>query len=543
MAAKSEGQVLERVWKRGRGYALRFIAYGERQYVTLGFERDGWNREAAEEALADILAEVRLGIWVPPRKRKSAASENAGADGAPLFGPFARQLAASREGQVSEAHHRYELWTLSHLLPYFGDWFLADIDARAVDAYRHHKVQEAEARRRAIERRKPLRDERNRLLRPLSASSINKTIDMLQWVLSVALEYKLVSENAAAGKRRRLPQPHVAPVYLDTAEQIEALLEAAAELDRDPKFTLADRRAALAALVFAGPRAHELCNLLWRDVDLASGRLFIGRSKTQAGLREIRMLPVLRDILAAHKAAAYRSEPDDLVFPTATGGQRDKDSLRGRLLAATLARADEILKARGKVPLPKGVTPHKLRHTFASVLTACGEDAISVMRQLGHTDPAFTLRTYAHMMSREPGERARLKALVNGERVVALPSEVPPRILDCAAYELPILRALSVRGGLAHRREVRAALLGELVLSERDRETLPCGREARWEARLDKARENLVQDGCLKADSPRGVWELDRPGAERLGRAEAMRAGGGAAASAPAGSESEAIAA
>ena len=39
--------------------------------------------------------------------------------------------------------------------------------------------------------------------------------------------------------------------------------------------------------------------MLWRDVDLANGRLFVGHSKTRAGLREIRTLPILRDILAA----------------------------------------------------------------------------------------------------------------------------------------------------------------------------------------------------------------------------------------------------
>ena len=36
------------------------------------------------------------------------------------------------------------------------------------------------------------------------------------------------------------------------------------------------------------------------------------------------------------------------------------------------------------------------------------------MQQLGHTDPAFTLRVYSHMMRRSDDERERLKALVEG---------------------------------------------------------------------------------------------------------------------------------
>jgi hypothetical protein len=40
------------------------------------------------------------------------------------------------------------------------------------------------------------------------------------------------------------------------------------------------------------------------------------------------------------------------------------------------------------------------------------------MQQLGHTDPAFTLRVYSHMMRRNEAEREALKALVEG-RVLA----------------------------------------------------------------------------------------------------------------------------
>jgi integrase len=528
MANKTGGQVLERTWKRGRGYALRFWVNGQREYLTLGFERDGWTRKRAEEALADIIAEVRLGIWVQPKKQRGETHEEDEDSEAPIFGPFARRLVASRKGQVSESQHGYERWGLMHLLPFFGDWPLAEIDVQAVDAYRHHKVSEGEARQRAIDRRKPLRDDLNRVLKPLAPSTINKSIDVLQWVLSVALEYKYIAENPAVGKRRRLKESPKPPVHLDTAEQIEALLDAAAELDRDLSLKLTERQAIAATVVLAGPRAIEVGHMLWRDVDLANGRLFVGRSKTKAGLREIRMLPILRDILAAHKAQAYRSGPDDLVFPTGTGGRRDKDNLRTRVLAQVFARASALLERRGRVPLPKGLTPHKLRHTFASVLIACGEDPISVMRQIGHTDPAFTLRVYSHLMSREPGERARLKALVNGERVAAVPApQEPPRVLGCAAYELPILRALKERGGSARRGEVRSAVATEVAsaLSDLDRQPLPSG-EPRWEARFDKARSKLLAAGCLRADSPRGVWELAEAGIERLGGSDVVRLNG-----------------
>jgi hypothetical protein len=262
--------------------------------------------------------------------------------------------------------------------------------------------------------------------------------------------------------------------------------------------------------VLAGPRALELGHLLWRDIDLANGRILIGRSKTQAGLREITMLPILRDILAGHKARAGSIDPGDLVFPTATGRRRSSDTLRG-LLRTVFERADDLLEARGHVPLPDGLSAHKLRHTFASVLVATGEDPISVMGQLGHTHPGFTLRVYSHPMSSNPGERARLKALVAGERTAepGAPAEMRIDCLDGAALDAAVRRCVRSLGGRAGRADVLAALGEELRdrLGPLDLETLPSG-VPRWEAHVGKARQRLVRRGVLKADSPRGIWEL-----------------------------------
>src|SRR5262249_43484653 len=151
-------------------------------------------------------------------------------------------------------------------------------------------------------------------------------------------------------------------------------------------------------------------------IDLANVRIFVGRSKTAAGLREIRILPVLHDVLAAHKARPTAAGPDALAFATGTGGRRDRSNLRERVLAEVLERADQLLRERGELPLPRGLPPHKLRHTFASILIAIGPDPASVRRQLGHTSASFTLDVYTHMMACAPEQRERLKGLVEGER-------------------------------------------------------------------------------------------------------------------------------
>lgn len=435
MPAKTSGQVLERQWKSGRGFALRVRANGKRHYVTLGLEADGWTPKRAEEELQNVLADVRRALWIPPdRNRRPDHTNDTAADepdGDPTFHAFASQWLAGRSGEISPATYQaYEGALTHHLLPYFAHWRLGEIDIPGVDAYRRYKVAQAEQRRRALVDGTAERDRGGKRIQPLSPVSINKTIDVLQMVLAQAVEYGHTTSNPAAGRRRRLKKPARRPIHLDSSQQIQALLDAATELDRSPLRRTYGRRATVATLMFAGPRAEELCQLRWRDVDLANGRIHIGRSKTQAGLREITLLPILRDELATHKADSTHTSPDDPVFPTSTGGLRDKDNLRMRVLAPALRRADTLLTDRGHPPLPTGVTPHKLRHTFASILVACGEDPASVMAQLGHTDPKFTLRVYTHLMRRDPAERARLRALVEGERLSEMTTDGASAITD-----------------------------------------------------------------------------------------------------------------
>lgn len=101
--------------------------------------------------------------------------------------------------------------------------------------------------------------------------------------------------------------------------------------------------------------------------------------------------------------------------PSAAGEKLPSNGLRGVDRAWRWGAAWRLRDGTRSAPLPDGLTPHKLRHTFASVLVASGVDPGTVMDQLGHTDPAFTLRVYRHGMRRDPVERQRLRALVGIE--------------------------------------------------------------------------------------------------------------------------------
>jgi integrase len=50
------------------------------------------------------------------------------------------------------------------------------------------------------------------------------------------------------------------------------------------------------------------------------------------------------------------------------------------------------------VSVPEGTSSHDLRHHYASLLIAAGEDVITVADRLGHKDAALVLRVYGHLM-------------------------------------------------------------------------------------------------------------------------------------------------
>jgi integrase len=130
---------------------------------------------------------------------------------------------------------------------------------------------------------------------------------------------------------RKLRVSRPAPVWLDRAEHIAALLAAAGDLDKRARKDRRHipRRAMLATLVFAGLRIGELLELCWCDVDLAAGRLTVRQSKMDAGVRQADILPALRDELVM----LDRGRVDELVFPTSNGRPHEQSNIRRRVLA------------------------------------------------------------------------------------------------------------------------------------------------------------------------------------------------------------------
>jgi integrase/recombinase XerD len=177
-------------------------------------------------------------------------------------------------------------------------------------------------------------------------------------------------------RERKLPQP------LSPAE-CEALLAAP-----DPRTPAGRRDRAMLELLYAtGLRVSELVGLELNDLDLES-RVLKARGK---GNKE-RLVPV--GAPAAESVRAYLAGARDLLLK----GQRSADLFvtprGGRMTRHGFARLlDRHCRAAG---IRRRVSPHKLRHSFATHLLAGGADLRAVQAMLGHADVATT-QIYTHV--------------------------------------------------------------------------------------------------------------------------------------------------
>ena len=250
MARTSTGGIVEKHTSRGTSFGIRFRVAGRRIYQHVGYAADGCTREHAAAELRYTLERVRRGDWRP-------AAEPEPLRQVPMFHEFAsewfeaKRTEGGRHGKglspAGEASLRWQL--VNHLLPAFAKCGIDAIGAEDVDRWRRAKVREGR----------------------LNATSINALLRTLAAILEVAVEYGHIDRNPAAGRRRRLPAVKPKRTYLDRADHIAALLDAAGELDRAGRVA-SYRRPLLATLTLAGLRIDECLRLRWRHMDLARPR-------------------------------------------------------------------------------------------------------------------------------------------------------------------------------------------------------------------------------------------------------------------------------
>ena len=179
-----------------------------------------------------------------------------------------------------------------------------------------------------------------------------------------------------------MPRPaRTLPALLDF-EEIQALMKAAAAptMERD--------RAIIGLLYGAGLRVSELVNLELNSISLDAGLI----RATGKGNKE-RVVPIggpvieiLTEYLNVGRPAQLKTRVSDLFFP----GRNPQKPLTRQAVFKILRR---LSLAAG---MKKDISPHKLRHAFASHLVQGGADLRFVQVMLGHAD-LRTTEIYTHI--------------------------------------------------------------------------------------------------------------------------------------------------
>jgi integrase len=286
--------------------------------------------------------------------------------------------------QVSEGtFSRYELDCRNHLLPFFERLRLRDLTPAHVRAFKARKLEEG-----------------------LNPNTVGNLQSLLSGALNQAVDDGLIPSNPASRVKKAASRGETLMRALSNEEA--SRLRLAAEGTREEALIILALR--------TGMRQGELAALRWEDVDLsdkpsitvkrsADTRTKTRISTTKTGKeREVGIGPRTVEVIKAHRArqlkermAARSWEDPGLVFPNTRGKVRRRDSVMRSLRS--------LLEDAG---LSAEVRFHDLRHTAATLAIRQGMPIHVVANMLGHSDPAMTLRRYAHVLDdmREDAARA-----------------------------------------------------------------------------------------------------------------------------------------
>ncbi|MGA9045715.1 tyrosine-type recombinase/integrase [Sulfuricurvum sp.] len=154
---------------------------------------------------------------------------------------------------------------------------------------------------------------------------------------------------------------------------------------------------------FTGMRTGEIIGLKWEDVDWDEGIIHVRRSrrqgietlpKTKNSIREVEIIDVLIPYLQKHRELS--SNRGVYIFETYTG--------------KPFTTCDKISLWYWKPALVKAGIQYRnlyqMRHSFASLMIANGEDILWVSNMLGHKDSSMTLQKYARYIKQTRRKRA-----------------------------------------------------------------------------------------------------------------------------------------
>ena len=241
--------------------------------------------------------------------------------------------------------------------------------------------------------------------RELQVSSVARIKRCLSAIFTAAVKKEIMQRNPCT-HTITLKRPRSATSFLDEKQSLA--LVTALESHKDFQF-----RTMINTLLFTGMRGGELCGMLWDDVDLEKGIIFIRHTLAyHRGKGENKY--VLQDTKTA-AGERYVIVPPSIVAMLREHRQKQNER-REALGAAWIARGTvftgpignyhaeaylntKFKKYAKKIALPDDIHIHSLRHTTASLLINADVSPKVISEQLGHASTAITQDLYSHVFA------------------------------------------------------------------------------------------------------------------------------------------------
>lgn len=234
--------------------------------------------------------------------------------------------------------------------------------------------------------------------RPLSAASAARRMAAVSSWYSYLVACSLHERNPfAAAARPRVDRDYSATAWLDEPAA-RRIIQAA---ESGPGATRLRDAAMIRLMLQLGVRVSEVCGLQVTALGATRGQRTV-TVRGKGGKRIERALPPAAaealDAYLAWRAQRAGVPPGQLtgpLFATSSGRAVDR---------AEVFRLVRRLAGRAGLPQPDAVTPHALRHTFATIATERGADLDDLQDAMGHADPRTTRRYQraARRLERDP---------------------------------------------------------------------------------------------------------------------------------------------
>ena len=347
------------IYLRRNTWRLEFIHNGERHIVTLG--RKITRTAAAEIAQVKRAAILKGELGIGGKKRRDIPFDTAATE-------FLTWAAANKRPKTAGCYKSI----LKPLKEFFGGMTLSQISPFLVEKYKQKRLADGKK------------------------VAVNRELSRLRTLFNLCITWKKFEGENPARRFKAAPESRGRIRYLSEGEET-ALLGAASE----------PLRTVIQVGIHAGLRVQsEALSLTWPNVDLKGRALTVEDRFSKTGeTRTVPLNSVLLEALGRLKAGSEGAH----VFLTRKG-----EPLKS--IRTAFDTACEHAKLTG-------VTPHVLRHTFASRLVMRGADLRTVM-ELGGWKSLAMVQRYSHLSQQHKLEAVEL--LANNSTPKSTPATLAP---------------------------------------------------------------------------------------------------------------------